>query len=142
MDVKIKLFDPACEPFEHEDGDWIDLRCRKDMTVVKGEIYKIPLGIAMDIPKGYEAVVLPRSSTFRKYGILQANSMAVIDNSYNGPDDEWFYPVFCAKGFQKIPKGDRICQFRIQRKQPKVSFIKSDLSGNTNRGGDGSTGRQ
>ncbi len=98
----------------------------------------LPLGIAMELPKGYEAIVAPRSSTYKKYGIVQTNSIGVIDNSYCGDNDQWRMPVYFTQDVV-IPKGSRIAQFRIQAKQPEINFITVESLGNTDRGGFGST---
>lgn len=121
-------------------GDWIDLRAGEDVTIHAGEIKMIPLGVAMELPHGYEAIVAPRSST-QKLGILMANSIGVIDESYCGDSDEWHFPAYAIKDVT-IHKDDRICQFRIQKHQPHVYFCEVDSLGNSNRGGFGSTGKR
>jgi dUTP pyrophosphatase len=93
----------------------------------------------MELPRGYEAIVAPRSSTYKKYGLLQTNSIGVIDNSYNGDDDIWMMPVLAMREVW-IPKGARLCQFRIQKKQPSIDFVEVESLGNNARGGFGSTG--
>lgn len=122
-------------------GDWIDLRAAEDVTMKAGEYKMIPLGIAMELPNGYEALVAPRSSTFRKYGVLLANSIGIIDESYKGDNDEWNYLAYAIRD-TFIPKNERICQFRIIRHQPSVALVEVDTLGNPNRGGIGSTGRR
>lgn len=132
-----------------QNGDWIDLRAAEDVTLTKGEFKLIPLGIAMKLPKGYEAVIAPRSSTFKNYGIIQTNHIGVIDNSYSGDNDQWMMPVYCLEprdfvdGTPKtvIRKNNRICQFRIQQKQPEVEFQTVEHLDDKDRGGFGSTGR-
>lgn len=121
-------------------GDWIDLRAAEDVTMRPGEYKMIPLGVAMELPEGYEALVAPRSSTFRKYGIMLANSIGVIDESYKGDNDEW---QFLAVAFTEttIKKNERICQFRIIEHQPEIKLIEVEQLGNPDRGGIGSTGR-
>ena len=141
LNIKLKLFDVMCRPYEHEHGDWIDLRSRESIHVSAGNCYVIPLGVAMELPNGYEALVLPRSSTFKNYGLIMVNSSSVIDNSYSGPNDEWYFIGYCPSGHHTINRGDRICQFRVQKRQPILNFELSDLEGNKNRGGIGSTGR-
>lgn len=138
-------------------GDWIDLRCADSVLINEGEFKMIPLGVSMELPAGYEAIVAPRSSTFKKYGIIMVNSIGIIDNSYCGDDDQWMFPALCLKGtdsmkvrngnnvlidapFTFISKGDRIAQFRIQRIQPEIEFIEVDYLEGENRGGFGSTG--
>lgn len=141
MDIKIKVFEPHCCPEKH--GDWIDLMCREDVSLLSGRRHMIALGVAMDIPEGYEAHIVPRSSTFKNYGLIQTNHMGVIDNAYSGPNDEWHWPgyVLESRGLFTIHKGTRLCQFRIVKKQEPITFIKSTLEGNTDRGGLGSTGK-
>jgi dUTP pyrophosphatase len=140
MEIKIKYLRDI-EPIGKIDkGDWIDLRCADTVTLNKGDFTIIPLGIAMELPKGYEAHVVPRSSTFKKYGIIQANSFGVIDESYNGDGDEWGMPVIATRDIV-IEKNERICQFRIMEKQPEIKFTVVDLLGNEDRNGFGSTGR-
>lgn len=121
-------------------GDWIDLRSAERVDMNDGEFKIISLGVSMKLPEGYEAHVLPRSSTFKKWGILMANSMGVIDNSYCGDGDIWGFPALAMRT-TTIFKGDRICQFRVVKKMPEVSFKEVDRLGNKNRGGYGSTGK-
>lgn len=122
-------------------GDWIDLRAAEDVTMKAGEYKMIPLGVAMELPKGFEALVAPRSSTFKKYGVLLANSIGIIDESYKGDNDEWNFLAY-AEQDTVIPKNERICQFRIIKHQPKIKLIETDTLGNPDRGGIGSTGRR
>lgn len=139
IDIKVKYFTDI-EPLIQKDiGDWIDLRAAEDIELNPGDFALIPLGIAMELPKGYEAHVVPRSSTFKTWGILQTNSMGVIDCSYCGDNDQWRMPVMATE-YTFIQKGERICQFRIIENQPKLNFIKVDSLGNDDRGGFGSTG--
>ena len=128
---KIKLIDV---------GNWIDLRSAEDITMKAGEYRLIPLGVAMELPYGYEALVAPRSSTFRKYGITLVNSIGIIDESYKGDDDEWNFLAYAVRD-TVIPKNERICQFRIIEHQPSIKFVEVETLGNPNRGGIGSTGR-
>lgn len=121
-------------------GDWIDLRAAEDTTMKAGEYKMIPLGVAMELPVGYEALVAPRSSTFRKYGVLLANSLGIIDESYKGDNDEWNFLAYAVRD-TFIPKNERICQFRIIEHQTDLVFIEVDTLGNADRGGIGSTGR-
>ena len=121
-------------------GDWIDLRAAEDVTMKAGEYRMIPLGVAMELPKGYEALVAPRSSAFRKYGILLANSVGIIDESYKGDNDEWNFLAYAVRD-TKIRKNERICQFRIIQHQPLIHLQEVDSLGNADRGGIGSTGR-
>jgi len=120
-------------------GDWIDLRAAEDVTMKRGEFKLIRLGVAMKLPPGYEAHIVPRSSTFKNFGVLQTNSMGIIDNSYCGNDDEWMFPALAIRDTE-IHKGDRICQFRIMKRQPEFDFYEVDFLEGENRGGFGSTG--
>lgn len=139
--IKIKYFTDI-DPIESISvGDWIDLRCAKDIQLYKGEFFLIPLGVAMKLPDGYEANIVPRSSTFKKYGIIQTNSFGVIDNSYSGNNDQWFMPVYATRNIE-IKKNDRICQFRINKIQPKIEFEVVEYLDDTDRGGFGSTGNR
>ena len=138
--IRIKYF---CKDLERigkiDKGDWIDLRAAADVEMTAGTFALIPLGIGMILPEGYEAHVAPRSSTFRNFGIIQTNSVAVIDESYCGDNDEWKYPAYALRD-TVIRKGDRICQFRIIKKQPEIEFIEVDALADKDRGGFGSTG--
>lgn len=139
-EIYIKYFDQALEPISKiAGGDWIDLRAAETVEMKKGEFKLIPLGIAMQLPVGYEAHVVPRSSTFKNFGILQTNSFGVIDNSYCGDNDQWFFPAYAMRD-TVIHKNDRICQFRIVEKQPEVNLICVNSLDNPDRGGHGSTG--
>ena len=120
-------------------GDWIDLHAAEDVKMKAGEYKMIPLGVAMELPKGYEALVAPRSSTYRRFGVLMANSIGVIDESYKGDNDEWHFLAYATQDTM-ILAGERICQFRIIKHQPKVRFVEVDSLGNDDRGGVGSTG--
>lgn len=140
MDIKIKYFDDSMTPISlTQNGDWIDLRTREDTTLKCGEFKLIPLGVAMELPDEYEANVVPRSSTFKNFKIIQTNHFGVIDNSYCGDNDEWKFPALAVDD-TFIPKDSRICQFRINQKQPKINFVVVDKLGNPDRNGFGSTG--
>lgn len=144
-EIKIKYFDNELERIEKIDkGDWIDLRAAEDVELYPGDFKLIPLGVAMELPEGYEAHVVPRSSTFKNFGIIQTNSQAVIDNSYCGDNDQWFMPVVCIEAMHgnktEIKKNDRICQFRIMKSQPAVRITEVDHLSAEDRGGHGSTG--
>ncbi|WP_024428287.1 dUTP diphosphatase [Bacillus safensis] len=140
MQIKIKYLDETQTRISKiEKGDWIDLRAAEDVVMGKEEFKLIPLGVAMELPEGYEAHVVPRSSTFKHFGIIQTNSMGVIDESYKGDNDFWFFPAYALRDTQ-IKKGQRICQFRIMEKMLKVELIEVDHLGNDDRGGHGSTG--
>lgn len=140
-EIKIKYTRDIEKIHEIEAGDWIDLRVPFDIYMTKGELYHIPLGVAMQLPEGYEALVIPRSSTFKKYGIIQANSVGLIDETYCGDWDEWRFPAYATRETY-IPKNTRICQFRIQKHQPPVKLKEVEHLGNENRGGFGSTGEK
>ena len=120
-------------------GDWIDLRAAEDVVMKKGDFKLISLGIAMELPQGFEAHIVPRSSTFKNYGILQTNSCAIIDQSFCGDGDLWKYPAYATRDTE-IHFNDRICQFRIINNQPWVKFEEVEWLGNDDRGGFGSTG--
>ncbi len=141
--IKIKYFTDKIEKLTYIDGksDWIDLRAAEEVTLQKGEFKLIPLGVAMELPKGYEAHVVPRSSTFKNFGIIQTNHQGVIDCSYCGDNDQWFMPVYAVRDTQ-IHINDRICQFRIVENQPKLFFDEVESLDNADRGGHGSTGKQ
>ncbi len=141
--IEIKYFTDKIEKLTYIDGksDWIDLRAAEDVSLKQGEFRLIPLGVAMKLPAGYEAHIVPRSSTFKNFGIIQTNHQGVVDGSYCGDNDQWFMPVYAVRDTQ-IHVNDRICQFRIMENQPKILFKEvSSLSG-ADRGGFGSTGKQ
>lgn len=121
-------------------GDWIDLRAAETVDLPPMGYKAISLGISMRLPRGYEAHILPRSSTYKTWGIIQANSQAVIDNSYSGDQDIWKFPAIALRN-TVIEKNDRICQFRIMRKMPKVRFVERLFLSGKNRGGFGGTGK-
>lgn len=122
-------------------GDWIDMRCAEEVDMKKGEFRLIPLGVSMKLPEGYEAHVVPRSSTYMKFGIIQANHFGIIDSSYCGDTDEWKFPAIAVRD-TVIHANDRICQFRIQKIQPRIVFEEVDHLSADSRGGFGSTGVQ
>lgn len=128
------------EPLQQKEGsDWIDLRAAKEIKLGPDQFKLIPLGVSMKLPKGYEAHIVPRSSTFKTWGIIQTNHMGVIDESYCGDNDQWMMPVLTTRAVI-IHKNDRICQFRIVKKQPNIEFEEVDSLGEESRGGFGSTG--
>ena len=141
MHIKIKYFTDAIDKLCYVDGksDWIDLRAAQTVELKAGEFKLIPLGVAMQLPEGYEAHVVPRSSTFKNFGIIQTNSQGVIDETYCGANDQWFMPAYALRD-TVINVNDRICQFRIMEHQPKIEFVADSLEDNTDRGGHGSTG--
>ena len=140
MKIKIKYFTDEIDKINKIDkGDWIDLRAAKTVELKAGEFKLIPLGIAMQLPEGYEAHVVQRSSTYKNFGIIQTNHQAVIDESYCGDNDQWVYPAYALRD-TVINVNDRICQFRIMEKQPSIEFEEVNILGNEDRGGIGSTG--
>lgn len=140
LKIKIKYFDQEIEKIQKiSKGDWIDLRSAERVELKAGEYRLIPLGVGMILPDGYEAHVLPRSSSPSKFGIILANSMGVIDNSYSGDADEWKFPAVAIRD-TVIEKGDRIAQFRIVKNQPVIEFEVVDHLNEISRGGIGSTG--
>lgn len=201
MEIKIKyLSDNIPEIKLNSKGNWIDLYAAEDVFIPYNNMKLIPLGVAMKLPKGFEAHLLPRSSTYKNWGIIMANNMGIIDESYCGNEDEWKFPAICVKpklykeiakdtygllpdenekeflckyanainkpinlltfGYNielknlhddgtinnvykigiQIKKGDKICQFRIQRSMYNINFTKVDNLDAISRGGFGSTG--
>ena len=139
--IKIKYHNDI-RPLEILDnGDWIDLRAAEDVNLEKGDFRLISLGVSMKLPEGYEAHIVPRSSTFKHWGIIQANHMCVIDNSYCGDNDIWKFPAIATRDVV-IYKNDRICQLRIMKKQPCVRFDTVEHLNGPDRGGFGSSGRK
>lgn len=141
MEIKIKYFTDIEKIKQIPNGDWVDLRAAINVTLKKGEFAIIPLGVGMKLPFGYKAHIVPRSSTYKNYGIIQTNHMGVIDNSYSGDNDQWGMPVIAMRD-TTIHKNDRVCQFRITQKQPDFEFTEVKCLDTKSRGGFGSTGRQ
>ena len=168
MKILCKIFNKNCIPYSHKAGEWIDLKAaetvqltspiantlygKRDKRDVEFDYQMIPLGIGMKLPEGFEAHILPRSSTFKNFGILLVNSQGVIDSSYSGPNDQWKFPALAIKDIT-INEGDRICQFRIMPSQKatiwqkikwlftnKIEFEFVDDYDGKDRGGFGSTG--
>ena len=141
VQIKIKYLDDTIKRLTYVDGksDWIDLAAAETVTLKKGEFKLIHLGVAMELPEGYEAHIAPRSSTYKNFKILETNSVGVVDRSYCGPNDWWKMAVYATED-TTINKGDRIAQFRIIENQPKLNFVESELTGQ-DRGGFGSTGK-
>ena len=139
--IRIKYLSDKIEKLCYIGGksDWIDLRAAEDVELKKGEFKLIPLGVAIALPSGYEAHIVPRSSTYKNFGIIQANHMGVVDESYCGNGDQWYMPAIAMRD-TKIEAGDRICQFRIMEHQPELVFEECDDLGSPDRGGIGSTG--
>ncbi|MBD5550295.1 MAG: deoxyuridine 5'-triphosphate nucleotidohydrolase [Lachnospiraceae bacterium] len=140
--IQIKYHSDKIEKLRYIDGksDWIDLRAAEDVFLKAGEYRLISFGISMKIPEGYEAHVVPRSSTFKNYGILQSNSFGIIDCSYCGENDIWKMPVYAVRDTE-IHVNDRIAQFRIMENQPQIMFEEVDHMEGEDRGGFGSTGK-
>lgn len=138
--IKIKYHDKDMPKIEKIPiGDWVDLRIVEDVDLKAGESYVASLGVSIKIPEGYEAIVAPRSSSFKHFGFIMTNSIGVIDRSYCGDDDIWRIPLFAMKDVH-IKKYDRVCQFRILKNQPELEFVEVETLGNKSRGGFGSTG--
>lgn len=138
--IKIKYLSDKIDKLEKiTKGDWIDLRAAEDITLKAGEFRLIPLGVAMQLPEGYEAHIVPRSSTFKNFGIIQTNHQGVVDSSYCGDNDQWYMPSYALRDTQ-IHANDRICQFRIMENQPEIIFEETQELGAPDRGGIGSTG--
>ena len=138
--IQIKYFDNEIDKIEKiSKGDLIDLRAAKDVEMKAGEFKLIPLGVGMKLPDGYKANVYPRSSTYKNFGIILANSVGQIDNSYSGDNDQWHFPAVALRD-TVIHKNDRICQFEIQKIQPEIEFEEVEHLDSESRGGIGSTG--
>lgn len=139
--IKVKYFTDQIERLRYIDGksDWIDLRAAETVELKSGQSYLIPLGVAMELPEGYEAHIVPRSSTFKNFGILQTNHMGVVDESYCGNNDQWYFPALAFRD-TVIHMNDRICQFRIVAHQPPLEFEEVEHMDGPDRGGFGSTG--
>jgi dUTP pyrophosphatase len=140
--IKIQYLNDNIKRLEYIDGksDWIDLRAAERVELKSGDFKLINLGVAMQLPSGYEAHIAPRSSTFKNFGLIQANSVGIVDESYCGPND-WFYFPAIALRDTVIEVNDRICQFRIEKHQPQIVFEETDRLENDDRGGIGSTGK-
>ena len=139
--IKIKYFTDKIDKLAYIGGksDWIDLRAAQDVELKAGEFRLIPLGVAMKLPKGYEAHIVPRSSTFKNFGVIQTNHMGIIDETYCGANDQWYFPAYALRD-TRIQVNDRICQFRIMEHQPQVRFHEVEELSDQDRGGLGSTG--
>lgn len=161
MRIRVKYFEGATKLKKIKKGNWIDVYSNKDVFVKVGERAMIPLGFALELPQGWEAHLAPRSSTFKTWGIIQTNSVGVVDDTYIGDNDQWHMPVYClqAKYIGKdsgtlcdlpldvidhegtwIKKGDKIGQFRIMEVMPEIEFEEVESFGNADRGGFGTTG--
>lgn len=140
--IKIKYFTEEIDKLQYIENksDWIDLRASETVHLKKDEFKLIPLGIAMELPKGYEAHIVPRSSTFKNFGIIQTNHCGIVDESYCGDNDQWYFPAYALRD-TTIEINERICQFRIIEHQPTLSFEETTSLSNPDRGGIGSTGK-
>lgn len=139
MEIKVKYLSKIDKIAKLTVGDWIDLRCAKEVRLKKGEFFIIPLGVAMELPEGYEAIIAPRSSTFKRWGLICVNSIGIIDCSYNGDNDQWYFPVIATRDTH-IHFNDRICQFRLLKNMGNITLKTVETLGNKDRGGIGSTG--
>lgn len=140
MQIKIKYFNNEMTKIAKiKQGDWIDLRSAENVSLKSGDFKLVPLGVAMELPEGYEAYIVPRGSTFKNFSIIQTNHQGVVDESYKGDDDQWHMPVYALRD-SEIKFDDRICQFRIQLKMPEIEFTEVEFLDNENRNGFGSTG--
>ncbi|MCI6190539.1 MAG: deoxyuridine 5'-triphosphate nucleotidohydrolase [Clostridium sp.] len=148
MKIRVKYFEGATKLKKIEKGNWIDVYSNKDIFVEVGERAMVPLGFALELPKGWEGHLAPRSSTFKTWGIIQTNSVGVVDDTYIGDNDQWHMPVYCLQGKDEcegkngtwIRRGDKIGQFRIMEVMPSIEFEEVESFGNAERGGFGSTG--
>jgi dUTP pyrophosphatase len=142
MQIKIKYKSsdtPRLKFIGGNKSNWIDLYSEERVTMFKGHHYLIPLGVAMQLPEGWEANIVPRGSTFKNFKVIQTNHYGVVDNSFCGDDDWWMFSAYALED-TVIEKGNRICQFRINKIQPEFEFIEVESLGNKNRGMFGSTG--
>ena len=152
MIIRIKYFDKATKLKKITKGNWIDVYANKDVFVKCGERAMVPLGFALELPEGWEGHLAPRSSTFKTWGIIQTNSVGVVDDTYIGDNDQWHMPVYCLQGKDIesddngeeikgtwIRKGDKIGQFRIMEVMPEIEFEEVESFGNKDRGGFGTT---
>lgn len=148
MKIRIKYFEGATKLKKIAKGNWIDVYASKELFVEEGDRMMVPLGFALELPSGYEAHLAPRSSTFKTWGIIQTNSVGVVDDTYIGDNDQWHMPVYCLKGHDSkdgvkgtyIKCGDKIGQFRIMEVMPELEFEEVESFGNQDRGGFGTTG--
>jgi dUTP pyrophosphatase len=139
-EIKVKYFTDLVTIQQNDNGDWCDLKASETIELKKDEFKLIPLGVGMILPDGYEAHIVPRSSTYKNFGIIQTNHCGIIDNSYSGDNDEWKFPAYALRD-TIINKGDRICQFRIVEKQPTLDIVVVDRLNDKDRGGFGSSGK-
>lgn len=144
MKIKIKYLQDATRMNKITKGNWIDVYAYEDTFVPEGERAMINLGFALELPKGWEGHLAPRSSTFKTWGIIQTNSVGVVDDTYIGDNDIWHMPVYCLQAKDEngtwIKTGDKIGQFRIMEVMPEIEFEEVESFGNQDRGGFGTTG--
>lgn len=142
IQIKVKYFTSKIDEIKNIEGksDWYDLRAAEDVSMKSGEFRLIPLGVAIELPAGYEALMIPRSSTFKNFGIIQTNSIGLIDESYCGDNDQWYFPALAMRDTE-IKANERICQFRIINHQPELDFLSVSHLYGKDRGGIGSTGK-
>lgn len=140
--IKIKYFSDKIEKLRYIAGnsDWIDLRVAEDVTMKKGEFRLIRLGVAMELPRGFEAHIVPRSSTYKNFGLIQTNHMGIVDESYCGDNDEWKWPALAMRDTE-LHVNDRVCQFRIVEHQPQIEFQEVNSLSSPDRGGFGTSGK-
>ena len=140
-EIKVKYLVPDLGPIKQaHKKEWFDLRAAHDCKIRPGQLYYIHLGVAIELPEDHEAILAMRSSASRKYRIMPANGIGVIDNKYCGDNDEWFFPALAIRD-TVVHANDRICQFRIMKHQPPLEFVVREHLGDTDRGGFGATGR-
>ena len=141
--IRVKYHSDKIDRLAYVGGksDWVDLRSAEEVVMKKGESRLVDLGISVQLPEGYEMIIAARSSTFRRYGLIQTNAIGVIDESYCGDDDHLLWSCYATRDTQ-IHVNDRICQFRIIEHQPHLLFEETQTLGNPSRGGYGSTGVQ
>ncbi len=146
MKLRIKYFEGATKLKKISKGNWIDVYANEDVFVPVGERAMIPLGFALELPKGWEGHLAPRSSTFKTWGVIQTNHVGVVDDTYIGDNDQWHMPVFCLQSKVQVAhgtwirKGDKIAQFRIMEVMPELELEEVESFGNADRGGFGTTG--
>lgn len=137
--IQIKYWPGSPHLTVNPNGSWIDLYTYEETVFRAGQFKIIPLGVAMKLPEGYEAKVVSRSSTFKRWGIMQTNAVGVIDPSFCGQDDMWGYPALATRDVT-IPAGTRLCQFRIDKVQPNIKFQEVANLDEVSRGGFGTSG--
>lgn len=151
LEMKIRYFEGATKLEKIQKGNWIDVYANKDVFVPEGDRAMIPLGFALELPKGWEGHLAPRSSTFKTWGLIQTNHVGVVDDTYVGNDDQWHMPVFCLQGKDIkggiykgtwVKKGDKLGQFRVMEVMPEIEFVEVEELTNENRGGFGTTSKR